>query len=305
MVQTISRNGATTLRSLKKVCDNTKHKYSFAAPLREHSLRLCVKPTVYPKCGICQYYKTDTFTVRITTMSLHISARPGEIAPVVLMPGDPLRAKYIADKMLEDVILVSSTRNVFFYSGLYKGVPVTVGASGMGCPSIGIYSYELYTEYNVKCIMRIGTCGSYMSSVKLYDVINVNKACSESTYAKYAFDIAGNSIIHQGKAYDIINETAKTQGTAIRTGNIHSSDVFYRVHSGLPEIVIEHNCMAVEMEAFALFANAKHLNKTAACLLTVSDVIPTHEKMSADEREKTLDNMIGLALESSLNLDLG
>jgi len=236
-------------------------------------------------------------------MSIHINAQPGEIAPVVLMPGDPLRAKYIAEKMLEDVVMISSTRNAYFYSGLYKGMPVTIGASGMGCPSIGIYSYELYTEYNVKCIIRIGTCGAYMPSVKLYDVINVEKACSESTFAKYAFDIPGNIISHQGKAFNIINVTAKEQGTDIKTGNIHSSDIFYRAATGLPEIVIEHNCMAVEMEAFALFANAKYLHKTAACLLTVSDVIPTHEKMSIDQREKSLDKMINLALESAVGIE--
>jgi purine-nucleoside phosphorylase len=218
------------------------------------------------------------------------------------MPGDPLRAKYIADKMLEEVVLVSSTRNAYFYSGLYKGIPVTIGASGMGCPSIGIYSYELYTEYDVQCIIRIGTCGSYMPSVKLYDVINVNKACSESSYAKYAFDFDKNSILHQGEAYNIINETAQLQQLAIRTGNIHSSDVFYRATTGMPEIVIEHNCMAVEMEAFALFANAQHLKKMAACLLTVSDVIPTHERMSIDQRERSLDTMIMLALDSAMRI---
>jgi purine-nucleoside phosphorylase len=231
-------------------------------------------------------------------MSIHISAGPGEIAPIVLMPGDPLRAKYIAEKMLTDPRLVSSTRNINFYTGTYKGVPVTIGASGMGCPSIGIYSYELYTEYEAECIIRIGTCGSYMSGFKLFDVINADMACSESTYAKYAFDINGNRIPHQGQAYDIINDTAKTQGIDIRTGNIHSSDVFYRADAALPEIVIECNCVAVEMEAFALFANAKHLNKMAATLLTVSDVLPTKEKISADERERSLDKMIGLALES-------
>ena len=111
-------------------------------------------------------------------MSIHISANPGEIAPIVLMPGDPLRAKYIAEKMLTKFRMVSSTRNIYFFTGTYKGVPVTVGASGMGCPSIGIYSYELYNEYNVQCIMRIGTCGSYMMSIKLYDLINVDVACS-------------------------------------------------------------------------------------------------------------------------------
>lgn len=236
-------------------------------------------------------------------MSIHISADPGEIAPIVLMPGDPLRARYIAEKMLDGAKLVSSVRNVFFFTGIYKGKRVTVGASGMGCPSIGIYSYELYTEFDVNCVVRIGTCGSYLQSVPLYEVINVDRACSESTYARYAFDFHENVIGHQGNAFDIINETANGQNISIRSGTIHSSDVFYRAGGGLPEIVIEHNCMAVEMEAFALFANARYLNKTAACILTVSDVIPTHEKISADQRERSLDKMITLALESAVRLD--
>ena len=235
-------------------------------------------------------------------MSIHISAKPGEIAPIVLMPGDPLRAKYIAEKMLEDICLVSSTRNIYFYTGTYKGKRLTIGASGMGCPSIGIYSYELYTEYDVETIVRVGTCGSYMMGIKLYDLINVDVACSESTYARCAFDFIKNHIPHQGKAYDIINETAKALNTPVRTGAIHSGDVFYRADKSLPEIVIEHNCLAAEMEAFALFANAQYLKKTAATLLTVSDIIPSHEKISADERERSLDKMIELALEASLKM---
>lgn len=231
-------------------------------------------------------------------MSIHINALPGDIAKTVLLPGDPLRAKYIADTYLQDHVLVSSTRNVYYYTGTYKGVPLTIGASGMGCPSIGIYSYELYKEFNVECIIRLGTCGSYMTSVNLYDIINVDEACSESTYAKYAFDIPGNKLKHQGKAYDIINQTANIVEVPVRNCTIHSSDIFYRSNNALPEIVIEHNCMVVDMESFALFANAQYLNKTAACLLTVSDVIPTQEHISADHREKSLGKMINLALES-------
>jgi purine-nucleoside phosphorylase len=231
-------------------------------------------------------------------MSIHIAAKPGEIAPIVLLPGDPLRAKYIAENNLEDLSLVSRTRNIYYYTGKYKGVPVTIGASGMGCPSIGIYSYELYTEYGVECIMRIGTCGSYQSDIKLYEIINVDHAYSESTYAQTAFDIKGNFLEHQGKAYDVINQAADKLNVPIRAGAVHSSDVFYRADPSLPKIVVENNCIAVEMEAFALFANAKHLNKTAATLLTVSDVIPTREHISADQRERSLDKMIHLALES-------
>jgi purine-nucleoside phosphorylase len=235
-------------------------------------------------------------------MSIHISAVAGEIAPIVLLPGDPLRAKYIAEKMLTDAKLVSSTRNIYYYTGTYKAVPVTIGASGMGCPSIGIYSYELYKEYNVECIIRVGTCGSYLSSIQLYDLINVDIACSESSYAKYAFEMEGNSIKHQGRAYDIINQTANIVEVPVRTGSVHSSDIFYRASQALPEIVIQCNCMAVEMEAFALFANAKHLGKTAACLLTVSDVLPTKEHISADQRERSLDRMMDLALEACVKI---
>jgi purine-nucleoside phosphorylase len=170
----------------------------------------------------------------------------------------------------------------------------------MGCPSIGIYSYELFSEYNVECIIRIGTAGSYHPHIKLYDVINVDTACSESSYAKFAFDIEGNSIPHQGKAYEIINSTAKNINSEILTGAIHSSDIFYRKSMENPAIVSEHNCLAVEMEAFALFANAQYLGKMAATILTISDVIPTHEQISADAREKSLNPMINLALESAI-----
>jgi purine-nucleoside phosphorylase len=125
-------------------------------------------------------------------MSIHISAQKGEIAKIVLQPGDPLRAKYIADNFLENVSQVSKTRNVFYYTGMYKGKAITVGASGMGCPSIGIYSYELYTEYEVDTIIRIGTCGAYSTDLKLFDLINVDNAASESTFAKYAWGIEEN-----------------------------------------------------------------------------------------------------------------
>jgi purine-nucleoside phosphorylase len=235
-------------------------------------------------------------------MSIHIAAAPGEIAPIVLMPGDPLRAKYIAENHLTNAILVSSTRNVFFFTGTYKGKHITIGASGMGCPSIGIYSYELYHDYNVDCIIRAGTCGSYMTGIKLYDLINVEVACSESTYARTAFDYMKNNILHQGKAYQSINDTAKKLNVSLRTGAIHSGDAFYRADPSLPEIVIEHNCLGAEMEAFALFANAQYFGKSAATLLTVSDIIRTHERISADERERALDLMINLALESCLQM---
>ncbi len=235
-------------------------------------------------------------------MSIHISAKKGEIAPIVLLPGDPLRAKYIADNFLQDVKLVSSVRNAFYFTGTYKNKPVTVGASGMGCPSIGIYSFELYNEYDVECIIRVGTCGAYTTDLKLFDIINVERAFSESTFALHAFGFPGDHIYHEGNAYEAINEKAAELRLKIIKGPIHSSDIFYRAKKGIPAIAEKNNCPAVEMEAFALFSNARYLKKSAATLLTVSDIIPTHEQMSSEEREKALKAMMELALESVLNI---
>jgi purine-nucleoside phosphorylase len=235
-------------------------------------------------------------------MSVHISAQPGEIAKIVLLAGDPLRAKWVADNYLQQVKLVSSTRNAFYFTGTYKGKTLTVGASGMGCPSIGIYSYELFSEYEVDCIIRIGTCGAYTKKLKLFDLVNVDTAASESTYAENAFGYKKDVFKHRGNAFDIMNDTAKELKLELKAGPIHSGDVFYRAGKGKPKIVKKYKCLAAEMEAFALFANARYLKKSAATLLTVSDIIPTHESISADEREKALKPMVGLALEAVLKM---
>lgn len=232
-------------------------------------------------------------------MSVHISAAPGEIAKTVLMPGDPLRAKYIAENFLTNARQVNTVRNVFFYTGTFQGKQITVGASGMGCPSIGIYSFELYTEYDVNCIIRVGTCGAYTKKLKLFDLINVDVACSESTYAENAWGYKKDRMKHRGAAYDLINETAKELSIDLICGAVHSSDVFYRAGKGKPAIVKKHKCLAAEMEAFSLFANARYTKKSAATLLTVSDIIPTHEKISSEEREKALLPMMKLALATS------
>jgi purine-nucleoside phosphorylase len=233
-------------------------------------------------------------------MSIHISANPGEIAPFVLMPGDPLRAKYIAETMLDEFTmkLVSSTRNIYFYTGEYRSIPVTIGASGMGCPSIGIYSFELYNDYDVQCIIRAGTCGAYRTDINLYDLINVETAYSESTYAQTAFGYKKDHITHQGNAFEMINLTAKTMDLQLLIGPVHSGDAFYRSEKGLPKFAMKNNCLAAEMEAFALFANARYFDRMAATLLTVSDIIPTKQIISAEERERSLDKMAKLALES-------
>src|SRR5450432_3893627 len=165
-------------------------------------------------------------------MSIHISARPGEVEKIVLLAGDPLRAKYIADNFLQDVKLVSSTRNIYFFTGTYNNIRVTVGASGMGCPSIGIYSYELYNEYEVDCIIRIGTCGAYLPTISLYDLVNAERAFSESTYAKAAFGFPQDHFYHEGKAYALINETAEALNIPLLKGPIHSGDAFYTTGKG-------------------------------------------------------------------------
>jgi purine-nucleoside phosphorylase len=235
-------------------------------------------------------------------MSVHINAAKGDISDIVLMPGDPLRAKFMAERFLSDTKLVSTTRNIYYFTGQYKNRRVTIGASGMGCPSIGIYSYELYTEYDVNCIIRIGTCGAYTAELKVFDLINAESAASESTYAKYAWGIEGTAIPHQGAAFDIIGKTAAAKNLNIRNCTVHSSDIFYRKDPNIPEIARLHQCPAVEMEAFALFANAQHTGKQAATILTVSDVIPTREFISSDQREKALLPMMELALDSTLSL---
>ncbi|MEC5393995.1 purine-nucleoside phosphorylase [Bergeyella sp. RCAD1439] len=235
-------------------------------------------------------------------MSVHISAQKGEIAQTVLLPGDPLRAQYIAENYLEKAKLVSQTRNIFYYTGTYKDKEITVGASGMGIPSIGIYSYELFTEYDVENIIRIGTCGAYTSELNLFDLINVEQAASESTYALHAWEMDEEILKHQGKIFDTINEVAASANIQTVKTNVHTSDIFYRKSQEIPPIALKHQCAAVEMEAFALFANAKYTGKNAATLLTVSDIIPTGEHLSADERQRALRKMMELALDSASKL---
>lgn len=229
----------------------------------------------------------------------HIETKEkGIIAKTVLMPGDPLRAKFIADTFLEDVVQFNSIRNVLGYTGTYKGKKISVMASGMGMPSIGIYSYELYKFYDVENIIRIGSCGGYTEDMKLYDVILAKDVWSESTFAKVqgGFDsdvIAGSETLN-GKLLD----AAKALEIPMHVERIHSSDVFYRENfEEYKAIRDNHGCVAVEMEAFALFHNANVLGKHAACLLTVSDNLVTHELTTAEERQLAFTNMMKIALE--------
>ncbi|NLK97727.1 MAG: purine-nucleoside phosphorylase [Epulopiscium sp.] len=229
----------------------------------------------------------------------HIEVRnKDEIAKTVLMPGDPLRAKFIADTFLTDVKQFNSVRNIFGYTGNYKGRRISVMASGMGMPSIGIYSYELFKFYDVENIVRIGSCGGYTPDVKLYDVILAKDAWSESSYAKVQGGYEGDTIEGSPELNQKLINAANELGIPIHIERIHSSDVFYRENSGeYKEIFKKHGCVAVEMEAFALFHNAKVLGKNAACLLTVSDNLETREETTAEERQNSFTNMMKIALE--------
>ena len=230
----------------------------------------------------------------------HIEAKSCEdFAKTVLMPGDPLRAKYIADTYLTDVVQVNGVRNMFGYTGYYKGKKVTVMGSGMGMPSIGIYSYELYAFYGVEEIIRVGSCGSYTKDANIYDVIVVTDAYSESSFAKTAFGYKGKTQKASKNLVSRLNKAAEKLNYPVINGRIHSSDVFYRAYgNAIQSAGVEQNCLGVEMESFALFANAKYLNKKAACILTVSDSLITHEVTTSKERQESFNKMMEIALES-------
>lgn len=232
----------------------------------------------------------------------HISLNDKEkVAKTVLMPGDPLRAKYIADNFLENVEEFNAVRNMFGYTGTYKGKKVSVMGSGMGMPSIGIYSYELFSFYDVDRIIRIGSAGSYSADLKIFDVVLASSAWSESSYALTMSGVTDEYIKPSAKLNDIIRDCAIEQKINVVEDVIHSSDVFYRKNfEEFKTINSEKGCVCVEMESFALFANANFLNKEAACLLTISDSLVTHDVTTSQEREQKLNEMIIVALEAAI-----
>lgn len=239
-------------------------------------------------------------------MTPHNEAKLEDIANIVLMPGDPLRAKYIADNFLEDVKLVNTVRNMFGYTGTYKGKKLTVFASGMGMPSIGIYSYELYKFYNVETIIRIGSCGAYNENLNLLDTILVDNSYTEGNYA-YELNEEDCHIMQSNKDVNtVIENTAKELDIPYVKGNTLCSDCFdyyvKDVNSLIARFPKELNIIGAEMEAFALFYNAQILDKKASCLLSVVDSHYKHQEISANERETSLNSMIKLALESAIKL---
>ncbi len=233
----------------------------------------------------------------------HIESKKEDIAPIVLMPGDPLRAKYIAENFLEDAKLINTVRNMFGYTGYYKGKRITVFASGMGIPSIGIYSYELFKFYDVEKIIRIGTSGSFHPTIKLLDVI-----LTEGSYCKTYFDqlLDGNNIDYIEANHSLnekIQKTAKNSHIPLKIGKTITSDVFDLYADSKEEFrknFPNEDFLAVEMEAFGLFYIAKKLGKEASCLMTVVDSLYDKRSLTSEERQISLNQMISLALNSCL-----
>ena len=231
-------------------------------------------------------------------MTPHNEANINDIAKTVIMPGDPLRAKYIAENYLENYRLVNSVRNILAYTGYYNDKEVTIMASGMGMPSIGIYSYELFKFYNVDSIIRVGSAGAYTKDLNLYDVVLVNGAYSESSYAKTQNGCTDNMLYANNSLNFYIKQAAEENNIPITIANIHSTDVFYKENNNFKELYDKYGCMCVEMESFALFHNANVLNKKAACILTISDNLVTKEETTPQERQNSFNKMIELALKS-------
>ena len=226
----------------------------------------------------------------------HIKAEPADFAKTVLMPGDPLRAKFIAENFLEDARLVNNVRGIQGYTGTYKGVPVSVMASGMGMPSIGIYSYELYNFFGVENIIRVGSAGGTSHKVKIRDVIIGMGACTTSNYA-VQYNLEGTfAPICDYELMTAAIEEAKKIGANYVVGNILSSDIFYNANPAASEKWTRMGVLGVEMEAAALYMNAAYAGKRALAICTVSDHLLTGEALDSDARQNSFTDMMEIAL---------
>lgn len=231
-----------------------------------------------------------------TTPTPHNSAIEGDIAKTVLMPGDPLRAKFIADTYLQDVRCFNTVRNMLGYTGTYQGVPVSVMGGGMGMPSIGIYSYELFNFYGVESIIRVGSAGGIADEVKVRDVVAGMGACTNSNYA-HQYQLPGTYA--PIASFDLLERAVaagRDQGVELKVGNVLSSDTFYDDNDQATVSWQKMGVLAVEMEAAALYMNAARANKKALCLLTISDLPLKGESLSAEERQTSFTQMMEIAL---------
>ncbi len=233
----------------------------------------------------------------------HIEAMPGQIAKTVLMPGDPLRSKFIAETYLETPVLVNNVRGVQGYTGTWKGTPVTVQASGMGIPSIGIYSWELYNFYGVESIIRIGSAGGINDELKLMDIVAAQGACTDSNFA-HQFGL--NGTFAPIADFTLLSEAvavAGDKGVDMRVGNLLSADNFYNDGSDGMEQWKKMGVYAVEMEAAGLYLNAARCGKRALCLCTISDHIYRPEALTSEERQLSLTQMIEIALDTAVRME--
>lgn len=228
----------------------------------------------------------------------HIEALEEDIARLVLMPGDPKRCEYIAKKFLIGARLVNSLRGATAYTGYYKNVRVTVFPSGMGIPSMGIYSHELFNNYNVDVIIRVGTAGAYDRSLKIYNLLLADGAYSNTVFDEESLNKSINIINSSIELNTVIKQTAVDLGLELKSGRVHTADAFYSFDDKTKNEAIKNECLAVEMETFALLINAKKYHKRATTILTISDETYSDRGLSGKEREIKLSAMITLSLES-------
>lgn len=233
-------------------------------------------------------------------MSVHIGAKKGDIADTVLMPGDPLRAKYIAENFLEDAVCYTEVRGMYGYTGTYKGQKVSVQGSGMGIPSIGIYVNELIDQYDVKKIMRIGSCGALRKEVKIREVILAMSASTNSSLNDITFRGMTYAPTASYSLFSKAVKAAEALDIKFHAGNILSTDIFYNNDPDEWKIWADHNVLAVEMEAAALYTLAAQKGIDALTILTVSDSFITNEVTTSEEREKTFTQMMEIALETAI-----
>lgn len=233
-------------------------------------------------------------------MTPHIEADINDIASTVIMPGDPNRVKYIAENFLENIKLVNTVRGELAYTGYYKGKRITIFSSGMGIPSMGIYSYELYKYYNVENIIRVGSAGAYTKDLNIKDILLVENSYSTSSYKVEG--VNSNLIPSNNELNNIIVNTSKELNINLKQGNVYSSESFYELDLNIEELINKYNIKCVEMETYSLFTNSINFNKKASALLTISDSFVTKEALSSKEREEGFNKMIELALESSLKI---
>ena len=232
----------------------------------------------------------------------HINAVEGAFAETMLFPGDPLRAKYIAETFLENVEQVTDVRNMLGFTGTYKGKRISVMGSGMGIPSCSIYATELIRDYGVKNLIRVGTCGAISTDVKVRDVIIGMGACTDSAVNRLRFKGQDFAAIANYELMTAVIESAKARGTKVRVGNIFSADLFYTPDPQMFDVMEKMGVLGVEMEAAGLYGVAHEFGARALCVVTVSDHIRTGEKTSAEERQTTFNDMIIMTLEAAITL---